>query len=356
MSDIKAQLLQFTNLCGEFSWALIIFLSFLSLGYVLRICSLRFQNKFDKSGKFAGYAFFSALANPILFFFLIIGLFIGTSVIESLSPRVKDVISVLSKASFVLSALWFSISYMDIYERRFYKTKERQIGGIDKRTLTAGMKLCKALAIIIAIILLMGIFGVDIRGILTVAGIGGAAIGFASKDLLANFFGALMLFIDKPFSVGDLINLPGDKEGYVEYIGWRVTKLRTKDTVCIYVANSLFSNMFVENLSMRTNRMISQTVRFKYSDMNKLEVVTKAIRAMLHKHPEIVEDKRVECFLSSFEDSHVDCKIIAFTNNISKVEFLDLNQRIMIEIAKIISKFKLRIDFIVRDVRLSDKR
>jgi MscS family membrane protein len=356
MSDIQAQLLQVRNLCGEFSCGLALFLSFLSLGYVLRLFSLKFKSRFDKSGKFAGYAFFSALANPALLLFLVIGVFVGVSVVESLGPRIKEVVSILSKASFVLTALWFSISYMDIYERRFYKTKERQIGGIDKRTINAVMKLCKALAIIVAIIFLMGIFGVDIRGILTVAGIGGAAIGFASKDLLANFFGALMLFIDKPFSVGDLINLPGDKEGYVEYIGWRVTKVRTKDTVCIYIANSLFSNMFLENLSMRTNRMISQTVRFKYSDISKLDAVTKAIRAMLYKHPEIVEDKKTECFLSSFEDSHVDCKVIAFTNNISKVEFLELNQKIMIEIVKVISKHKLKIDFIVRNVKLSDKR
>jgi MscS family membrane protein len=344
-----------TNIFGEFSLAAIIFfLSFIS-AYVLRLCAIRLQNKFDKFGKFGWYALFKSIANPMFFFCLTIGLFLCIDVVDSLSPNAENVFSIVQKSSFVLCIFWFAMSYTNRYEKKFSKTKDKQIGGIDKRTLHACMKLCKALIIIIAIIFLMSIFGVDIRGILTVAGIGGAAIGFASRDLLANFFGAIMLFIDKPFSVGDNIKLADGREGKVEYIGWRVTKIRTFDTVCIYLPNSLFSNMFVENLSMRTNRLITQDLRLEYSDTSKVESATKDIRDMLFNHPEICNDKRIDCFLSSFEDSHIKCRINAFTKNISKPEFLDLNQRIMINIAKIIKKHKLEIAFPIRHMKISNK-
>jgi len=348
-------LFQAKTIFGEFSLAAIIFLMFLVSSYALRLCMVSLQNKFEKSGKFGLYALFKAMANPMFFLCLTIGLLICIEVVDSLSADVKDVFSVVKRSSFVLCAFWFSISYTNIYEKKFSKTKDKRIGGIDKRTLHACMKLCKALIIVITIISFMSIFGVDIRGILTVAGIGGAAIGFASKDLLANFFGAIMLFIDKPFSVGDKIKLSDGREGKVEYIGWRVTKLRVFDTTCIYLANSIFSNMFVENLSMRTNRLITCSIRFKYSDINKSEIVTKDIRDMLFNHPEICNDKRIDCFLSSFEDFYIDCKINAFAPNIEKSAFLDLHQRIMISIAKIISKHKLEIAFPVRDMKISGK-
>ena len=229
------------------------------------------------------------------------------------------------------------------------------MGGVDKRSLNALVKLGKALIVVLVLVFLMDTFGVDVRGILTVAGIGGAAIGFAAKDMIANFFGAIMLFIDKPFSIGDLVRLSNGKEGEVEYIGWRITKIRSYDTICIYVANSLFSNMAVENHSMRTHRMIHQFVKLKYSDINKLETATKEIRAMLFKHAEIDSKKRIDCFLSEFAESSVDCEIKALSKTIDKLEFLDLNQRIMIKIAKIISKHKLEIAFPIRNVKLTEQ-
>ena len=81
-------------------------------------------------------------------------------------------------------------------------------------------------------------------------GIGGIAIGFAAKDLLANFFGALMIFLDRPFSIGDWIRSPDREiEGVVEDIGWRSTKIRTFDKRPLFIPNSAFASLTVENAS-----------------------------------------------------------------------------------------------------------
>jgi MscS family membrane protein len=105
----------------------------------------------------------------------------------------------------------------------------------------------KAIIAIISALMLLQEFGISISGLVAFGGIGGIAVGFASKDLLANFFGAGMIYFDRPFSTGDRINSPDRKiEGIVEHIGWRLTKVRTPDNTMIYIPNSIFSTIIVE--------------------------------------------------------------------------------------------------------------
>jgi len=76
----------------------------------------------------------------------------------------------------------------------------------------------------------MQTLGYSISGVLAFGGIGGIAVGFAARDLLANFFGGFMIYMDRPFDVGDWIRSPDQEiEGTVEKIGWRLTTIRTFD-------------------------------------------------------------------------------------------------------------------------------
>ena len=91
-------------------------------------------------------------------------------------------------------------------------------------------------------------FGMSLSGLLTFGGIGGLAVGMAGKDILSNFFSGIMLYFDRPFSIGDWIRSPDRNiEGTVAEIGWRITKITTFDNRPLYVPNSLFSSISVEN-------------------------------------------------------------------------------------------------------------
>ena len=95
---------------------------------------------------------------------------------------------------------------------------------LDATTVRAVGKLLRAAVIITAVLIAMQLFGYSISGLLAFGGIGGIAMGFAAKDLLANFFGGLMIYLDRPFSVGDWVRSPDKEiEGTVEDIGWRLT-------------------------------------------------------------------------------------------------------------------------------------
>jgi MscS family membrane protein len=127
--------------------------------------------------------------------------------------------------------------------------------------------LLRVSVIITAILVALQSLGFNISAVLAFGGIGGIAVGFAAKDLLANFFGGLMIYLDRPFSVGDWIRSPDRSiEGTVEKIGWRLTSIRTFDKRPLYIPNSMFANISVENPSRMTHRRIYETIGVRYED------------------------------------------------------------------------------------------
>ena len=138
----------------------------------------------------------------------------------------------------------------------------------DKATVRATAKLVRIVLWVVAGLMILQSVGVSISGLLAFGGIGGIAVGFAAKDLLANFFGGLMIYLDRPFNVGDWVRSPDREiEGTVENIGWRLTTIRSFSKRPIYVPNSMFSSIAVENPSRMANRRIYETIGLRYSDL-----------------------------------------------------------------------------------------
>jgi MscS family membrane protein len=101
---------------------------------------------------------------------------------------------------------------------------------------------------VIPIVLIIHTLGYNVTAILAGLGIGGAAIALASQNTLANFFGSIVVFIDKPFRPHDCIRIAGF-EGEVIDMGLRCTRLRNKDGSIITVPNSMFTSNCVINMS-----------------------------------------------------------------------------------------------------------
>ena len=139
--------------------------------------------------------------------------------------------------------------------------------------------------LILVILTVMQLFDYSVSGLLAFGGIGGIAVGFAAKDLLANFFGGLMIYLDRPFSVGDWIRSPDKEiEGTVEDIGWRLTRIRTFDKRPLYIPNSIFASISVENPSRMSNRRIYEKIGIRYDDMSKMNTIVTEVKLMLQKH------------------------------------------------------------------------
>ena len=131
----------------------------------------------------------------------------------------------------------------------------------------------------------MQTLGYSLSGILAFGGVGGLAVGFAAKDMLANFFGGWMIYVDKPFRVGDWISSPDRNiEGTVEYIGWRQTRIQTFARRPLYVPNATFMSISVENPSRMQNRRIKQCFGLRYGDNDKVNLILEDVRSYLRGH------------------------------------------------------------------------
>ena len=155
--------------------------------------------------------------------------------------EIAQYIDSMRDVAIVWLMVWFALHSFALIEEHYIATHSEE-RSVDQTTASAVGKLLRATVAITGTLLVLQAFGVSVSGVLAFCGgIGGIAIGFAARDLLANFFGALMIFLDRPFSVGDWVRSPDrDIEGTVEDIGWRLTRIRTFDKRPLYLPNSIF--------------------------------------------------------------------------------------------------------------------
>ena len=227
--------------------------------------------------------------------------------------------------------------------------------GGDETTVTAIAKLARISVVITAALMAMQTLGISISGVLAFGGIGGIAVGFAAKDLLANFFGGLVIYLDRPFKVGDWIRSPDREiEGTVVKIGWRLTEIRTFDQRPLYVPNSMFSTISLQNPSRMLNRRIFETIGIRYDDIQQMESIVSSVKSMLVNHPEIAQEKTMIVNFNAFNDSSVDFFVYTFTKTTEWVAFHEIKQAILLEIAAIIDQHGAEIAYPTQTLHVAD--
>lgn len=224
----------------------------------------------------------------------------------------------------------------------------RLISGIETKQLDKGNdpttvqlvgKVTKLTLTILIVLPIFQIFGISISGMLAFGGMGGLIVGMAAKDLLANFFGSIMIYLDRPFKVGDWIRSPDRNiEGSVEKIGFRLTVIRTFDKRPLYVPNSVFTNISVENPSRMKNRRINETIGVRYEDAKKLPLILNDVRTMLEQHDDIDANQTLIVNLNSFGASSLDFFIYTFTKTTDWIQYHHIKQDVMLQVLDIIHK------------------
>lgn len=232
--------------------------------------------------------------------------------------------------------------------------EEKQLDhGSDPTTVQLVGKVTKLAVIILIILPVFQILGISISGMLAFGGMGGLIVGMAAKDLLSNFFGSIMIYLDKPFVVGDWIRSPDRSiEGTVEKIGFRLTSIRTFDKRPLYVPNSVFTNISVENPSRMTNRRINETIGVRYSDSRKLPIILDEVRTMLVEHDDIDDTQTLIVNFNSFGASSLDFFIYTFTKTTNWIDFHHIKQDVMLKILNIIHEHDADCAFPTRTLHL----
>ncbi|EGV50431.1 mechanosensitive ion channel family protein [Candidatus Endoriftia persephone] len=283
-------------------------------------------------------ALLHAMRKPLGMLIWTLGITFAAYVVrEETGAALFELAEPLRNIGVIFCLAWFLVNFLQQVELRYVEHREAEGREVDHTVIEAVVRLLRASVWITAALVMLQTLGFSVSGVLAFGGIGGIAVGFAAKDLLANFFGGMMIYLDRPFSRGDWIRSPDRKiEGTVEKIGWRLTQIRTFDKRPLYVPNSVFASIAVENPSRMSYRRIYETVGIRYADAGKMRVIIQEIKAMLRAHPEIASDQTLIVNFNEFAPSSLDFFIYTFTKTTDWVHFHEVKEDVLLKVLDII--------------------
>ncbi len=325
----------------------------LFLDFIQRKILKRLHLKAEKTKNVWDDAIIDSIKKPISLIIWAAGLYLAAEIIqEATGAVIFNAVGPLRDTVIIGALAWFLVRLIKHGEQKLVEGEK----AVDPTTVDAIAKLLKVSVVITSLLVVLQTLGFSISGVLAFGGIGGVAVGFAAKDLLANFFGGLTIYLDRPFAVGDWIRSPDrDIEGTVEQIGWRLTRIRTFDKRPLYVPNSTFTTIAVENPSRMLNRRIYETIGIRYDDAGKMGTIVDKVKDMLTNHPEIDTRQTMIVNFNAFAPSSLDFFIYTFTKTTDWVYYHEVKQDVMLKIVDIIEKEGAECAFPTSTIHLADK-
>ena len=322
------------------------------------------------------------IAKPILWIIIISSFAISLTILAYPKP-ISPAFLMWVNASYIVILSWLAISLFKGYGVAIIGSLAEKNSTFRREVINLLLKIMYFLIILVALLVLLKNFGFNISALIASLGIGGLAVAFAVKDMLANFFASVVLLFDNSFNQGDWI-VCGDIEGTVVEMGLRRTTIRTFDNAMLFVPNSLLANSSVRNWNRRkVGRRIRMQIGLTYSSTpDQIRSCIKDIHQMLLNHPQIAkaDDERAPLshyeldlkqnivslddllgyksnlfvVLDEFADSSINILVYCFSTTINWGEWLDVRQDVMLKIMDIVASHNLSFAFPSQSVYIEE--
>jgi MscS family membrane protein len=278
----------------------------------------------------------AALEKPVSSAILVAGIYFSASALP-FDPEWQALATTLFRAFSVFVMFWALFAVVDVFVDMLSRLSDstgsdsfRGFGSLIKKTL-------RAFIVIVGVVMVIDNLGYNIGGILATVGIGGAAFAFAAKDTIANLYGSIALALDRPFRVGDWIQVGDVVDGDVEEIGLRSTKVRTWPKTVISIPNAVLANEMINNFSRMPKRRVKQVVGVTYeTSPETMEAIVEDIRRLLREDDGVQQDFILVNW-TDFGSSSLDILVYYFTVTTKWLEYMDVRQRINVKIAKTVA-------------------
>ncbi|MBU1974978.1 MAG: mechanosensitive ion channel family protein [Nanoarchaeota archaeon] len=206
---------------------------------------------------------------------------------------------------------------------------------------------------VIAGILVLSHFGVDIAPLIAGLGIGGIAIAFALQGVLSDIFASISIALDKPFEVGDYI-VCGADSGTVEKVGIKSSRIRTLQGQELIMSNKELTEARVNNYKRMENRRIVFSVGVTYdtphAKLKKIPVIVKAI------FKKVRSTKLDRIHFKEFADSSLNFEIVYYVDDRDYAKYMDKQQEINLAIVQAFQKEKIEMAFPTRTVHMANAK
>ncbi len=238
---------------------------------------------------------------------------------------------------------------MDIYGSYSLKTESK----LDDQLTPILKRLLRGLVFFVGGLKMLTIFGADVTTVIAGASIGGLAVALASQDTVRNLIGTFMIFLDKPFQIGDWI-VGGGVEGTVEEVGFRSSRIRAADTSVFTIPNSKLSEIVINNLGLRLYRRYKTVLGIRYDTPPELiEAFVKGVRALVDTHPDTrSEDYNVE--FTGFGNSALEILLNVYFKNPGWGKEQSSKHRLHIAIVKLAKELGVEFAFPSQTLMIED--
>ncbi len=331
------------NTIWRFGLVLLIVLVTLAAG---RIAQFAFNSysarRAEKKGQSPLALLLKALANPIYVAIFAAGIFFAKFPLffhdeSGIRIAIGEGWTKIARVVAAISAAYALYRLVDVIEYYLNRLIGRTETKLDDMLVPIVRKALRVTIAIIAVLLISeNILGANVKSLLLSAGVGGIAVALAAKDTIANFFGSITIFTDRPFQMGELVKI-GEHRGPVEAVGFRSTRIRTLEGHLVTIPNSVIANTSVENIGKRPYiRRISNITITYDAGHTKAKKAVEIIKDILAGVPEVNADseKPPRVYFSDFNDCSLNIYMSYWVRPADYWLYHQVNEQVNLEIMK----------------------
>jgi MscS family membrane protein len=268
-----------------------------------------------------------------------------------LAPLLEAALRIFVRALAILSIVVSLYRIADVLADRMATKAEGTDSKLDDQLVPLLRKAMKILVVLVGALFLLQNLDVNVASLVAGLGIGGVAVALAAKDTIANFFGSLMIFIDRPFQIGDWVKI-GETEGIVEVVGFRSTRVRTFYNSLVTVPNARFTEAAIDNLGMREYRRTSTVLNLTYATTpQQMQAFCEGVRAIIVANPYTRKDY-YEVHFSGFGAHSLDVMLYFFFRVDSWTTELEQRHNVFIEILRLAKSLAVEFAFPTQTLHL----
>ena len=300
--------------------------SYIGLKFLINTFNSQMEKKFSKNSRVSISYIRIIFKQTKLFFLVIVSIFIGSVWIKLPSDLGVYLRTIVFFAVWIQIAIWineFINNYIDIRNNKNNDSEEKTTMNALKTVLRI------VLWSIIFIMLVDNIPGVQITALITSLGIGGIAIGLALQNVLGDLFASLSISLDKPFVIGDLIQVD-NFFGTVEKIGLKSTRLRSISGEQLIFSNSDLLNSRVHNFKRLERRRVVITLGVLYQTTpEQLRLIPELIKSIFSEEEGVTLDR---VHLANFGDFSINFDLVYWVESADFSIHMDQKQTVLLRI------------------------
>ena len=236
--------------------------------------------------------------------------------------------------SLSIAVFWVIYNLIDVFAEYLTHITGKTENSLDDQLVPLIRKTLRVFVVVLGVIVILQNNGYNVASLIAGLGIGGLAVALAARDTLANFFGSITIFVDKPFRIGDWVKV-GDAEGTVEEVGFRSTRIRTFYNSLISVPNSNIANTDIDNLGLREYRRFKTVLNLTYSTKPaQIEAFVEGIKGIVKSNSHFRQDM-YEVHFNSLGAHSLDVLVYVFFKVPDWSTELQQRHNFLIEIMKL---------------------